>query len=306
MAQSGTPDLVVRQAHHEVLSGIQTTSSLRGELVEPQGRGTEHPTLQRARGEGHVATQLLDGRTRLKTFYQEGAAKIRLPHTHDASLQAVLINTAGGLCGGDHINWRADAAPGARLVLTTQACERVYRSTGEDARVATKLTAAAGARLDWLPQETILYEGGQLNRSLDVDLAPDATLCAVEAVILGREAMGEDARNAVLRDRWRIRRDGRLVHAEATTLRADPLERDGLSLLNGARAFATVLYVGADADRRRDLIRPLLTGHSGASAIGERLVVRAIAESGLALRRIIAPIVATLSSAGALPRLWHL
>jgi urease accessory protein len=264
------------------------------------------PRLQRAEGEGRVATQLLDGRTRLKTFYQEGAAKIRLPHTHDASLQAVLINTAGGLCGGDDIRWHAEAAPGARLVLTTQACERVYRSTGEDARIATQLTAGRGAKLDWLPQETILYEGGRLHRTLDVDLAEDAILCAVEAIILGREAMGEDARNAVLRDRWRIRRGGKLIHAEATTLTADPLERDGLSLLDGCGAFATVLYIGADTTRKRDALRPLLTGRSGASAVGDRLVVRAIAPSGLALRKIIAPIVATLSSAGALPRLWHL
>ena len=264
------------------------------------------PRLQRANGEGRIATQLLDGRTRLKTLYQEGAAKIRLPHTHDASLQAVLINTAGGLCGGDNIRWNAKAAPYARLVLTTQACERVYRSTGEDAHVTTRLSAAAGARLDWLPQETILYEGGRLNRTLDVDLDPDATLCAVESIILGREAMGEDAYHAILTDRWRIRRGGRLIHAEATRLSADPEERDGLSLLDGARAFATVLYVGADAGRQRETIRPLLTGRSGASAIGERLVVRAIAPSGLALRKIIAPIVATLSSAGALPRLWHL
>ncbi len=266
----------------------------------------ETPRLQRAQGEGHISTQLLDGRTRLRALYQEGAAKIRLPHTHDASLQAVLINTAGGLCGGDDIRWTAEAAPGARLVLTTQACERVYRSTGDDARLTTRLTAAAGARLDWLPQETILYEGGRLYRTLEVDLAPDATFCAVEAVLLGREAMGEDARGARLADRWRIRRGGKLIHAEATRLSADPLERDALSLLDGASAFATVLYVGADAERKLDPIRALLAGHSGTSVVGERLVVRATAESGLALRRIIAPIVAALSSAGSLPRLWML
>ena len=218
----------------------------------------------------------------------------------------MLISTAGGLCGGDDLRWSARAAPGAQLVLTTQACERVYRSTGEDARVTTQLAAGAGARLDWLPQETILYEGGRLDRALDVDLAPDATFCAVESIILGREAMGEDARGALLRDRWRIRRAGRLVHAEASRLSADPLERDGLSLLDGARAFATVLYVGADAERKLVPTRALLTGRSAASLVGERLVVRAMAESGLALRRIVAPVVAALSSAGALPRLWVL
>jgi urease accessory protein len=264
------------------------------------------PRLQRARGDGRIETQIIDGRTRLATLYQDGCAKIRLPNTHDESLQAVLINTAGGLTGGDDIRWSARAAPGSRLVLTTQACERLYRSTGENARVETRLVAGSGARLDWLPQETILFEGSRLDRTLEADLAEDATFCAVEAVILGREAMGEDARGALLRDNWRIRRGGRLIHAEATRLSADPLERDALSLLDGARAFATVLYVGADAERRLEPVRALLTGRSGASVIGERLTVRAIADSGLALRRVIAPIVAHLSSAGALPRLWHL
>ena len=191
-------------------------------------------------------------------------------------------------------------------MLTSQACERVYRSTGEDAAVSARLIVGVGARLDWLPQETILYEGARLRRSIEVDLAPDATFCAVEAVILGREAMGEGARGARFSDRWRVRRDGRLVHAEATRIDTDPLARDGLSLLAGANAFATIVYLGADAGRRLDAVRAMLTGHAGASAIGERLVVRALAESGLALRKITAPIVASLSSAGALPRLWHL
>ena len=202
--------------------------------------------------------------------------------------------------------WEATAAPGARLVLTTQACERVYRSLGDDARVRTRLEVGAGARLDWLPQETILYEGGRLSRSLEVELAPDASFFAIEAIILGREAMGEAARGARLTDSWRIRRGGRLIHAEATRLSADPLERDGLSLLAGAGAFATLLYVGADAERRLDPVRALLTGEAAASVVGERLIIRAMAPSGLALRRTITPIIAELSGAGTLPRLWHL
>jgi urease accessory protein len=264
------------------------------------------PQHQRARGMGRIGTQVLDGRTRLTTLFQEGCGKIRLPHTHDASLQAVLINTAGGLTGGDHVRWEADAAPGARMVLTTQACERVYRSLGDDAEVATHLRVAAGAHVDWLPQETILFEGARLNRSLEVDLDADASLFALEAILLGREAMGEAARSARLRDDWRIRRNGRLIHAEATRLSADPLERDGLSLLAGRLAFATLLYVGADAERKLERARPLLGADAGASLIGERLVVRALAPSGLALRRTIAPIIAELSGAGALPRLWHM
>jgi urease accessory protein len=264
----------------------------------------ELPLMQRARGRGAITAFDSNGRTRLAVLHEDGCAKIRLPNTNDHSLQAVLINTAGGLTGGDDVRWEARAGVGTTLVLTTQACERVYRSLGPDADVSISLKAETGARLGWLPQETILFDGGRLRRTLDVDLAGDATLCAVEAVILGRHAMGEDARTATLRDDWRIRRDGRLIHAEATRLGGHDRERDAPSLLDGAGAFATVLYIGADAERRLDPVRAVLGGRSGASLVGERLIVRAIAPSGLALRKILGPVVAQL--AGSLPRLWHI
>jgi urease accessory protein len=264
------------------------------------------PALQRARGEGRVIAKTRNGQTEIASLYQEGAAKIRLPHTHSDAMQAVLMNTAGGLTGGDHLRWSALAQPGAKLVLTTPACERAYRSTGPDARVENSLVAHEGAHIDWLPQETILYEGSRLRRTLDVELAEGATLTAVEAVLLGREAMGEAARNARFHDNWRIRRNGRLIHAEATQLSGDSVERDGLSLLDGALAFATVLHIAPDAERRLDAVRTLLPESGGASVIGERLTVRLLAPSGLALRRSLVPIIALLSSAGSIPRLWTL
>lgn len=268
------------------------------------------PRHQRARGIGRIGTQVHSGRTRLDTLFQEGCAKIRLPHGPGAALQAVLINTAGGLTGGDDVRWEAAAAPGARLVLTTQACERVYRSLGDDANVTNRLTVGAGAHVDWLPQETILFQHGRLRRRLDVDLAADATLFAIEAVLLGREAMGEAARGARLHDSWRIRREGRLIHAEETALTGADRERDGLSTLAGAGAFASMLLVAPNAEARLGRVRAMIDGHrdaiAGASLVGERLLVRASAKSGLALRRLIAPIIAELSGAGTLPRLWHL
>ena len=264
------------------------------------------PVMQRARGEGRLVANDRNGQTEIAALYQDGCAKIRLPHTHDASLQAVLMNTAGGLCGGDRINWSATAGANTRLVITTPACERVYRSLGGDATIDNRLVVEAGAHLDWLPQETILYEGARLDRRLEVDLAPDATFTAVEVVLLGREAMGESAAGARLGDNWRIRRDGRLIHAEATRLSAEARERSGLALLHGALAFATVLHVSPAAERRLDAVRVLLPETGGASVIGEKLTVRLIAANGLALRRALSPIIALLSSAGSLPRLWTL
>jgi urease accessory protein len=267
--------------------------------------------LQRAFGVGGISSKQRDGVTHLATLYQEGCAKIRLPHTHNAALEAVLINTAGGLTGGDVMRWSADVAAEGRLVLTTQACERIYRSIAGPARVQTKLSVAENAHLDWLPQETILFASSQLDRHIEIDLAAGASLTAVEAILLGRDAMGELALDARLRDNWRIRRNGRLLHAEATRLDGTPAERDGLSLLAGKRAFATILHVAPDAEQCQSQlarIRAILPPDPriAASATGERLVIRALAQTGLALRRLIVPILAELSGAGSLPRLWHL
>ncbi|MET0436130.1 MAG: urease accessory protein UreD [Devosia sp.] len=269
------------------------------------------PALQRARGVARISTKQRDGNTCIDTLFQEGCGKIRLPRTHSSALEAVFINTAGGITGGDHLRWGADVAPGGRLVITTQACERSYRSTGDTAHVEADITVGAGAHLDWLPQETILFEASKLDRRLTIRLDEAATLTAIEAVLLGRDAMGEEARDAQFSDTWRIYRGDRLIHAEATRLTGDGSERDGLSLLRGCRAFASILHVAASADKAEQLlsrVRALqpATGLIAASANGERLVIRAMARTGLALRKLLVPTLIELTGAGSLPRLWHL
>ena len=268
-------------------------------------------SMQRSRGTGTLAVKLSHGRTRIARLHQAGNAKIRVPKTYGAALEAVLINTAGGITGGDHLQWGAELAPGGHMVLTTQACERSYRSTGDFGRVETNLKVGAGGHLDWLPQETILFAASKLDRRLNVELAEDATLTAIEAVLLGRDAMGEDAADALLRDNWRIRRNGKLIHAEATQLHATAAERQSLSLLNGNRAFASVLHIAETPDRASATgkrIRTMLPAdHSIALSVNQsRLVVRAMAQTGLALRRMIVPVLLELTAAGSLPRLWHL
>src|SRR5690606_33552734 len=158
-------------------------------------------------------------------------------------------------------------------------------STGDFAHVETTLRVGAGAHLDWLPQETILYAASKLDRRIDVDLAEGATLTAIEAVLLGRDAMGEDARDALLRDTWRIRRNGRLVHAVAARLSGADTERDRLPLLAGGNALASIVHIAASADRAallgRRIRAELQPGRSLAlSVLGERLVIRAMAKSG--------------------------
>lgn len=123
--------------------------------------------------------------------------------------------------------------------------------------------------------------------------------------------MGEEARDAQFSDNWRIYRQNRLIHAEATRLSGDGSERDGLSLLRGCRAFASVLHVADNPDKAEQLLDRVRALHPAdgliaASANGERLVIRAMARGGLALRKLLVPTLIELTGAGSLPRLWHL
>ena len=263
---------------------------------------------QRAEGRGHLAAKSLDGRTRLAEFYQAGAAKIRLPDTFDSSMEAVLINTAGGLTGGDRMDWSIVAAPATRIDVTTQACEKIYKASAGTAEVTSEIKVGANARVDWLPQETILFDRSSLFRRLEVDLDETAEFLAVEAILLGRKAMGEAVSAGLFRDRWRIRRAGRLIHAEDLKLEGEVSAlTQAPSVLGGKVAFATVLYTGAVAEAMLQRVRPLVEGHmGGASQWKDKLVLRLAAEDGFALRKILIPVISALRNGAPVPKVWNL
>ncbi|WFU07968.1 urease accessory protein UreD [Rhizobium sp. CB3090] len=263
---------------------------------------------QRARGRGRLVAKALDGRTRLAELFQEGAAKIRLPDTFDNSMEAVIINTAGGLTGGDEMDWSIVAGPGTHIDVTTQACEKIYKASAGTAEVMTSIKVGAGARVDWLPQETILFDRASLSRRLDVDLDETAEFLAVEAILLGRKAMGEAMAQGMFRDRWRIRRAGRLIHAEELRLDGDvaalTAER---AVLSGQVAFATLLYAGPLAETYLAKLRPLVEGHmGGVSQWRDKLVVRLAAADGFSLRKILIPVISALRNAASVPKVWNL
>ncbi|MFF0922018.1 urease accessory protein UreD [Rhizobium leguminosarum] len=260
---------------------------------------------QRAEGRGHLAAKLFAGRTRIRELYQEGAAKIRLPDTFDASMEAVIINTAGGLTGGDRMDWSVDAGAGTRIDVTTQACEKIYKASAGIAEVATSIKVGAQARVDWLPQETILFDRAALFRRLDVDLDESAEFLAVEAVLLGRKAMGETVVSGLFRDRWRIRRSGQLIHAEELRFSEGVAARQ--AVLGGQVAFATLLYAGPLSEAYLGKVRPLVEGSmGGASAWNGKLVVRLAAADGFSLRKILIPVISALRNGAPVPKVWNL
>lgn len=266
-------------------------------------------TLQRARGVARVSMRAEGSITRLVEAFQSGSAKVRFPHRlANDPLQAVLLNTAGGITGGDHLTYAVTAGQGARGVATSQAAERIYRRSHGIARVETTLTVAAGAALHWLPQETIVFDRSALARSLTADVDPDGELLAVEAVVLGRAAMGEAARAIDVVDTWRIRRGGRLVFADGLRLDGDSADiLRGRATGAGAAAFATLVLVAPDAESRIDAARAALLschGEAGASAWNGMLVARFVAAGGQALRADLTGLIEALRGLP-MPRVWH-
>ncbi|TPW29367.1 urease accessory protein UreD [Pararhizobium mangrovi] len=273
------------------------------------------PRMQRARGEGRLTTKHAHGRTRLAGLYQDGCAKIRLPRVFgDGPLEAVLINSSGGLTGGDRLDWSIAAGAETSTVVTTQASEKVYRASEGVARVTTRIEIGRDARLAWLPQETILFDRSALSRRLDISLARGGQALLVEPVVFGRLAMREQLRRAVFHDRWRIRYNGRLIHAEDQRFGPDiALQLERSAMLSGMRAMATVVWVHPDAEDHVERVRALVPGcGTGVSAwrpagfATGKLLARFVAEDGYTLRKRLAPVLAMLNGKAGVPKVWSI
>ncbi|NGN42723.1 urease accessory protein UreD [Mesorhizobium sp. CGMCC 1.15528] len=276
------------------------------ETIEPVDR-----SLQRVAASARLSASFIDGRTRLARLYQDGAAKIRMPQTDGGPLEAILINTAGGLTGGDRIGWEIAIGAGASATITTQACEKIYKANSGRAEATVKLTVAAGGRIAWLPQETIVFERAAFMRRLDVELADDAEALIVEATIFGRLAMGESAENGSFHDRWRIRSGGRMVHAEDFSIGpkiADTLARSAVT--GGDIAVAAVLLITPEPERLVEPARTIIGDQGGASAwrVGKtgKFLARLHAGDGYSLRKRLVPLIELLNGQAGLPKVWSL
>lgn len=268
--------------------------------------------MQRVHGVARVGFSQVSGQTRLSDLYQKGSAKIRLPRVYGEPATAVLINTAGGLTGGDRIDCEAIAGEDTHAIVTTQAAERAYRSLGSRAEVRNRLTVQNGARLDWLPQETILFDHSGIGRCTDAQLSGNARLLLVETIVLGRAAMGETVDRMNFRDRWRIRRDGKLVFADDVRLDGSPQDVfSGPGTGAGSRALATFLDCCPQAEDRLAKARSALgnSAHpavrAAASAWDGKLVARFVADDAMALKTVLMAFLESYRSAD-LPRVWRL
>lgn len=263
--------------------------------------------MQRASGRGECFVKARGSLTVIDRLWQQGCAKLRLPKAANGDFEVVMINSSGGLTDGDRLDWAFAAEAGCTMTVTTQACEKVYASLGGAATVSTTLNIGKDGHINWLPQETILFDQARLSRNFTVDLANNSTALIVEPVLLGRLAMNETVVSGLFSDRWTIRRDGKTVHAEAFTIGPEVnAQATQKAVLNGAKAFVTILLMDPDSERLLQPARAIIGEKGGASFWNGKLLARLIDEDGYSLRQRLVPLVSLLNKQAALPKCWSL
>lgn len=274
--------------------------------VRPQNPRHDHPVRQpRARGELDVTLGMRAGCTQLRDLRHAGSIKAVFPRQTRTDADVVVVNTAGGITGGDRFAINLTLEAGSRVNCTTQAAERAYRSTDGWGHLTTRLRVACGAQINWVPQETILFEGSALCRRLRVDLEEGAQALICEPLVFGRAAMNETLDQVRFDDRIEIWRAGCPLYLDAARFdHARPLH--DVATLAGAGAAAQVLLVHPEVAGKIDQVRMLLPQTAGCSAVqDDLLVLRILAEDSFVLRKDLIPILELLSGQS-LPVSWRL
>ena len=248
--------------------------------------------MQRSRGAARVSFCGKSGQSRLVDLYQGSPCRVLMPRVDGRDqAEVVFINTSGGVAGGDQLDYGASVEGGATALVTTQAAEKIYGAIDLDAHVTTDLSVGAGSTLEWLPQQTIAFDKARLRRTTNINIEGDGRLLALDWLVMGRQAFGEDMTSGALRDNWRVRHDGKLVWADAFRLVGDlGAHARQQAVLGDNRAMATFVYVGPDAADHLEGARALaLTSGAvaGATLVDTVLVARFVSSEGLALLQCV-------------------
>ncbi|MGC2412634.1 MAG: urease accessory protein UreD, partial [Stellaceae bacterium] len=183
--------------------------------------------------------------TRLGHLYQRDPMRVLFPapEAGDPSL-AVLVTTSGGLVAGDRISLAVRLDAGARAHLTASAAEKIYRSTGATTEIAQDLSLDEGAWLEYLPPETILFDGARLRRHTTIALEPGAGFLGGGILVFGRRARGEGFTRGLLHEEWQVRQGGALVWGDALHMDGDiAATMADPACFDGAASCATLILV---------------------------------------------------------------
>ncbi|QOG21567.1 MULTISPECIES: urease accessory protein UreD [Bradyrhizobium] len=232
------------------------------------------------------------GGTEIIDVYRKFPMAVAFPNVDDRRhKEAILINTSGGVAGGDEIRVEVVARGNASVAVTTQAAEKVYRALDRPARILTRLRAEGAARLAWLPQETIVFNQARIARRTEIDVSSGTELIALEWLVLGRIESGEEVLGGHVLDSWRIRLDGRLIWADGFLVsdQVFPQLRK-TALLSNWKAIATMIYFGPGLETRLERLREIgasLECACGVTMVGAIIVIRVAAIASVDLRRCL-------------------
>jgi urease accessory protein len=269
--------------------------------------------LQRAEGVCRIVIDGLGRSTRIADVYQKSPIRVLFPRIgDDRTKEAALVNTSGGVAGGDRLQFSVTAAGGASIAVTTQAAERIYRALDQFAHINTKLKVSDTAKLAWLPQETIVFNHARLCRLTEVEIAPRSELLALECLVFGREARGEKLSAGAIVDTWRVRKNGRLQWGDTFRLTDEVFAHlTRKALLWDSIALATLVYFGPDLKKLMQLIRDQASSfdcHCGATSVAGIVVARFTAGSAFelkaALRNLLQEFGEELATPFGVPKMW--
>ncbi|MGA2779171.1 MAG: urease accessory protein UreD [Steroidobacteraceae bacterium] len=245
-----------------------------------------------------------------KSLFPEGAAICHL----------AVLHPPGGIAGGDRLIVDARLGAGAHALLTTPGASKWYRSPGPSAEQQLRFCVSGAAVLEWLPRETIFFDGSRAAASLDVDLGPAARFFGWEILCFGRRASGEQWRAGSIASRSRISIEGRLIWAESANLLANSGFFASPVGLAGCSVSGTFLAAGFTTDPRLLAACRAAGDHGGAdgedgeaqrgiTALPQVLVARFLGHSSEQAFRWFRSLwaqlrPAVLGSAAQAPRLW--
>ena len=202
----------------------------------------------RARGAVRFDVHDIDGVTRRRELHEAGSLRVRFPSPEDAGLSAVLVNTAGGIAGGDRFDIDIASDGDARLTVTTRRRRKSTAPRRPPAELNVTLKAEGRSHLAWLPQETILFDRTRIHRRFEIDLSEDGLASALRNRGVRpalRWASGFDAGEFV--DRWRLRRGGRLVLPKTSgSMATSAASSASPAVAKGGVAIGTALIVPGD------------------------------------------------------------
>ena len=186
------------------------------------------------------------GKTIPSRVFGQAPLKVQRPfYPEDESVcHSVILHTAGGIVGGDRLDLKVDLQPHTQAVITSAAAAKIYRSNGQEAQQMTHLRVGKSACLEWLPQETIVFNGANYQQRLRVDLASDAIWFGWDMTRLGRSARGEQFASGTWRSQTEVWQDDQLIWVDPQRIQGGSTMMSSLHGLAGYPVIASCAFVG--------------------------------------------------------------